>query len=176
MNIRKATIEDISLIQELADVAFRHTYKVILSPEQMEYMIDWMYSTENLKKQMNELGHRYLLLSDDGGNYVGYGSFNIEEHEAKNGEADDCVMFHLQKIYVLPEKQGCGYGAILLNALENAMKEVAYPKRARYELNVNRNNKAVEFYEHMGLYKDREGDFDIGDGFYMNDYIMAKKL
>ena len=41
------------------------------------------------------------------------------------------------------------------------------------ELNVNRNNKALQFYEHMGMRKLREGDFPIGNGYYMNDYIMG---
>lgn len=47
---------------------------------------------------------------------------------------------------------------------------------ARVELNVNRHNPAVAFYEHMGMHKDREGDFDIGHGYFMNDYIMAMEL
>ena len=42
--------------------------------------------------------------------------------------------------------------------------------------NVNRNNKAVGFYEHMGMKKSREGDFPIGNGYYMNDYIMQLKI
>lgn len=41
------------------------------------------------------------------------------------------------------------------------------------ELNVNRNNKALQFYEYMGMRKLREGDFPIGNGYYMNDYIMG---
>ena len=41
------------------------------------------------------------------------------------------------------------------------------------ELNVNRNNKALQFYQHMGMRKLREGDFPIGNGYYMNDYIIV---
>ena len=44
------------------------------------------------------------------------------------------------------------------------------------ELNVNRNNKALEFYKKMGMHIAESGDFNIGGGFYMNDYIMRKKL
>ena len=47
---------------------------------------------------------------------------------------------------------------------------------ARIELNVNRNNPAVTFYEHLGMHKDRSGDFPIGKGFYMNDHIMVIDL
>ena len=41
------------------------------------------------------------------------------------------------------------------------------------ELNVNRHNSAVVFYEHLGMRRDRQGDFPIGHGYFMNDYIFA---
>ena len=47
---------------------------------------------------------------------------------------------------------------------------------AAIELNVNRQNLALGFYRRMGMRIDREGDFDIGNGFYMNDYIMRLEL
>ena len=55
------------------------------------------------------------------------------------------------------------------------IKEI-HPTPCVMELNVNRDNKAVTFYEHMGMHKDRQGDFPIGNGFFMNDYIMAMDL
>ena len=53
-----------------------------------------------------------------------------------------------------------------------AVKEINR-KPCRMELNVNRHNPALGFYLHMGMKKVSEGDFDIGGGYYMNDYIMA---
>ena len=44
------------------------------------------------------------------------------------------------------------------------------------ELNVNRRNRALHFYERMGMRRLREGDFPIGDGYYMNDYIMGLEI
>lgn len=43
---RKASVEDCGLIREMACVAFPDTYKTILSPEQLDYMMEWMYSPE----------------------------------------------------------------------------------------------------------------------------------
>lgn len=56
---RKASVEDCGLIREMACVAFPDTYKTILSPEQLDYMMEWMYSPENLRRQMAE-GHVYF--------------------------------------------------------------------------------------------------------------------
>ena len=32
------------------------------------------------------------------------------------------------------------------------------------------------YYEKMGMRKLREGDFPIGNGYYMNDYIMGLNI
>ena len=53
-----------------------------------------------------------------------------------------------------------------------AIKEI-HPGPCRMELNVNRDNPALGFYKHMGMRKVREGNFPIGNGYYMNDYIMG---
>ena len=49
----------------MACVAFPDTYKTILSPEQLDYMMEWMYSPENLRRQMAE-GHVYYIAYKDG--------------------------------------------------------------------------------------------------------------
>ena len=62
-----------------------------------------------------------------------------------------------------------------LSAAEEAIKCIKemHPEPCLMELNVNRNNKALQFYEYMGMRKLRKGDFPIGNGYYMNDYIMG---
>ena len=159
--IRKATLEDIEMINRLAWIVFPHTYKEILSPEQMEYMMDWMYSPENLHKQMTEDGHIYFL-AFEGHEPAGYLSIQPEgEHT-----------YHLQKIYVLPSFQGKKLGKLLFEQAIKAIKEL-HPEPCQMRLNVNRQNKALTFYEKMGMKKVDEGDFHIGNGYYMNDYIMG---
>ena len=81
-------------------------------------------------------------------------------------------MFHLQKIYVLPDQQGKHYGQALYKKAIEAIKEI-HPEPCQMRLNVNRNNKALTFYEHMGMKMIDQGDFPIGHGYYMNDYIMG---
>ncbi len=160
--IRKATLEDIPLIHELAWIVFPHTYKELLSPGQIEFMMDWMYSPANLEKQMTEDGHIYFL-AYEGNEPAGYLSIQPEgEHT-----------YHLQKIYVLPSYQGKKLGKQLFNQAIQAIKEL-HPEPCQMRLNVNRyNTKAVDFYFRMGMKKVFEGDFDIGRGYLMTDYIMA---
>ena len=168
-NFRKASSADIPSIQGMADNVFRHTYKSLITPGQMEYMMEWMYSTDSLKSQM-ENGHEYHIVSLDGKD-IAYVSFRLDKRND-----DGSILFHLEKIYVLPEYQADGLGKKLLGHAESKMREYACPNACAYELNVNRDNVAVGFYKKQGLVIDRAGDFAIGDGFYMNDYIMRKEL
>ena len=163
--IRKATIEDIPLINRLAWIVFPHTYKELLSPGQIDFMMDWMYSPTNLHKQMTEDGHIYYL-AFQGDEPAGYLSIQPEgEH-----------VYHLQKIYVLPSYQGKKLGKLLFQQAIDGIKEL-HPAPCQMRLNVNRyNTKAVEFYQRMGMKKIFEGDFDIGHGYLMTDYIMAMDI
>lgn len=162
--IKKATLADIPQIHRLAEEVFPHTYAPILTEAQISYMMEWMYSVENLRKQMEEEGHIYYVayVGDEPAGYV-----SIQQ------EGED--LFHLQKIYVIPSFQKYRLGRKLFEQAVSAIKEL-HPEPCRMELNVNRNNPALSFYEHMGMKKVREGDFDIGNGYFMNDYIMGMDL
>ncbi len=170
---KKADIGDIPIIRGIAEIAFRDTYKDILLPAQMEYMMDWMYSSESLRVQMLEKENVFYILYVDG-KAVGYSSF--ERYGNPPSDLSGEQVFKLQKLYILPEHQGQAYGKALLEFIEAQMLSAAGTATAYYELNVNRLNPAVSFYEKQGLSINRSGDFPIGHGYFMNDYIMRKKL
>ncbi|MDR3262326.1 MAG: GNAT family N-acetyltransferase [Tannerella sp.] len=161
--IRKATGQDAGRIHFLASQVFQATYREILSPEQLDYMFEWMYAPDQIRKQMDD-GQAYMILSKDGED-VGYAAVEKQEEN----------LFHLQKIYILPVFQGCHAGRFLFDEVVKYIREV-HPGPCVLELNVNRYNKAVHFYKRMGMSIDRQGDFPIGNGYYMNDYIMKMEI
>ena len=65
-----AAESDMMQVHDMAEVVFRHTDKDILSPEQMDYMMDWMYSLTSLRQQMQDGHHYYIVYEDD--DPVGY--------------------------------------------------------------------------------------------------------
>jgi G3E family GTPase/ribosomal protein S18 acetylase RimI-like enzyme len=162
--IRKATIDDCQLIHNMAEQVFPKTYKSILSPEQNDYMMDWMYSLPNLYRQITEQHHTYLILSVNH-EPAGYSSVQPEGED----------VYHLQKLYILPKYQGIHLGGRLFTETLKYIKSI-HKDPCRVELNVNRSNQAVGFYLHMGMKKIREGNFPIGHDFFMNDYIMSIDL
>ena len=159
--IRKANSEDITLIRELVFQIWPQTYSSILSREQIDYMLDQMYSRASLQKQMDE-GSQFIFVYDDE-QPVGFAAYF-----KKNS-----FVVKLDKIYVLPSQQGKGTGRFLLDYIIDEIKKWG---ASALQLQVNRYNKAKNFYEKSGFIVIEEKDFDIGTGFFMNDYVMEKVL
>ena len=80
LTIQKVTVADCELINKMAGEVFPATYKEILSPEQLDYMMDWMYAPENIRKQMEEEGHVYFIAYKEG-KPCGYVSVQQQEKD-----------------------------------------------------------------------------------------------
>ena len=161
LKIRNASIKDIPLIQELTYQVWPQTYAPILSNEQIEYMLEMMYSDTSLQQQMVD-GARFLIAYEDKVP-VGFAAFQ----EIKP------TLFKLHKIYVLGTRQGKGTGRFMINHI---IEEIRKQGASTLQLQVNRHNKAKDFYELLGFTIIEEADFDIGNGYFMNDYVMEKKI
>jgi ribosomal protein S18 acetylase RimI-like enzyme len=161
LSVRKASPEDIPLIRDLTYKVWPQTYATILTNEQINYMLEFLYSESSLKKQMKD-HHRFLIVYDEI-IPAGFASYSEIDHG----------IFKLHKIYVLPDQQGKGTGRFLLDYI---IKDILRQGAKTLQLNVNRHNKAKNFYEKLGFTLIKEEDVDIGNGYFMNDYIMEKKL
>ena len=60
--------------------------------------------------------------------------------------------------------------------IDYILDEIKQKGAKALELQVHRQNKARNFYEKLGFVIIKEKDFDIGNGFFMNDYVMEKVL
>lgn len=159
--ILPATINDIEAIQHIAFSTWPVAYSAILSNEQLQYMLDMFYSKESLASQINNQ-HQFIIAKTNN-NIIGFASFNqinINTHK-------------LQKLYVLPSEQKTGAGKLLLNEVIRLTKEAG---KTKLQLNVNRHNKAIGFYEKLGFEIIKEDDINIGHNYYMNDYVMELNI
>ena len=160
-SIRRATAEDIPLIRELCFKVWPQTYASIVSQEQIDYMLEKMYSPASLQEQM-EAGSQFIFVYE-GDSPVGFASY-FEKAPS---------VFKLDKIYVLISQQGKGTGRFVI---DHIIDEIKKKGGTALQLQVNRHNKAKNFYEKLGFVVIEEKDFDIGNGHFMNDYMMEKKL
>ena len=161
--IRPADLDDINSIGFLAQQIWPETYGNTLSPDQMKYMLNLMYSPNSLRRQMVDEQHQFLLVEQDE-EPIGFASWSASSEPG---------VYKLHKLYFLPSRQGKGLGRTLLQLIfENIRAEGA----AKLRLNVKRDNKALQFYERMGFVIIEEVNIDIGQGYFMRDYVMEADL
>lgn len=159
--IRQASEKDIPNIQEIAFSTWPSAYAAILSKEQLHYMLDLFYAAESLKGQMKDRHEFYM--AETGLHTIGFASISQLNEDT----------YKLQKLYVLPAAQKTGAGKALIEFVIERVRN--YGAKA-IQLNVNRHNKAIRFYEKRGFVIIKEDNINIGNEYYMNDYVMEMKF
>ena len=160
LNFKKATKNDAQVINELAVRIWNKHYLSIITQEQIDFMLEEMYSVKNLLLQM-DAGHEFTLVLN-GDQPIGY--ISLENKDGKN--------YFLHKFYVEVEEHGKGVGTKLFDYV---LKQI--PGAETIELFVNRiNYKPINFYFKNGFTIKSVIDQHIGNGFYMNDFVMIKKI
>lgn len=164
ITITTAVKSDAAAIRETARLIWYDTYVKILTTEQVAYMLDLFYSIPKLQSQIESGEQTYQLLWDEE-ELVGFAAYSPRDTNPE--------VYKLHKLYCLTNRQKAGMGKQLLAAVEEAVKKAG---KHTLELNVNRYNPAIGFYEKMGFTAAYVEDIDIGNGYWMNDYVMRKLL
>ena len=177
IQITPADLNDRAFIRSVSERTWPSTYGHIISQEQINFMLDWMYSDASLEKQMHSGCAFYIasIKKEDGKwDAVGFCSVSPddEKEEGENNSTEKVAgstAHKLNKLYVLPSAQGTGAGKALLNKSIEVAKASG---SSSIFLQVNKLNTAYTFYLKHGFIKESEFKFDIGNGFYMDDYVM----
>ena len=156
MDILPAGPEHVADIARLATIVWRAHYPGIISHEQIDYMLAKMYDLDVLRGEI-AAGITYLR-AIQGDQLLGFAAY---------GPAKDEIKLH--KLYVDPQRQRRGTGKALIDHVERACDGRALM------LTVNkRNHKAIAAYQKHGFVIRDAIIADIGGGFVMDDYVMAK--
>lgn len=152
------------VLRELAETIWRRHYTGIISPEQIDYMLAGRFSDDALRSQLQS-PDKWLELLRLPGTSVGYCGYELS-HE-------DPDALKVGQLYVREDHRGRGLGRFMLGSMERRARELG---RHTLVLQVNkRNTGAIAFYRRAGFEVVREAVFDIGAGFVMDDYVMAKR-
>jgi GNAT superfamily N-acetyltransferase len=153
----KTQKSELLIIHDLAEQIWRAYYPGIITNNQIEYMLKMMYSIESLEEQFKKNHQFYIAYENE--KPIGFASVSTT----------DGKKWFLHKFYILPDKHGKGIGTRFLQFLEKECKPETM------ELTVNRQNfKSINFYFKNGFKIVKVQDFDIGEGFQMNDFVMRK--
>ena len=159
--VRPSEAEEIEI---MATAIWPAVYGDIISSEQIEYMLQWMYSPAKIRTEIEEKGVSWFWIEPEN-KRVGFIS---------GGPLTEEGDFPLHKIYLLPDAQGTGLGSLTMNELFAFVSE---QKGKRIHLRVNRENTvALNFYKRNGFQLTGMDQADIGSGFIMDDCLLTKQL
>ena len=159
VSLKPATAADLPLISALAERIWHEHYTPIIGEKQVQYMLEKMYSEKSLREQMNE-GQQFFL-AYEGEHALGYVALST-----KDGNE-----FFMHKFYLEVQQQGRGFGKQIFAELLSR-----FPNLQTMRLQVNRlNYKSINFYFRVGFTIEEAKNFDIGDGYSMDDYVMLYK-
>jgi len=163
MTFTVATHSQLEIIQDLAKAIWPDAYGAILSQEQLEYMMEMMYSLDSLENQLKN--NNVFLLVKEGNDFIGFASYELNFQNSNKTK--------IHKLYVLPTIQGKGVGKNLILYIQEIAKKNS---NAALILNVNKYNKAKDFYLHNQFEIADSLVVDIGNGYVMDDFVMEKKI
>jgi ribosomal protein S18 acetylase RimI-like enzyme len=166
MNIRFTTAEqpgDFDALAELGAVIWTEHYTPIVGAAQVAYMLEKFQSAGAMAAQVAGQGYVYTMAWADE-RPAGYAGVKPE---------DDGSLF-LSKFYMLKEFRGRGIGRRLF---EHVTRPFIQAGGTKIWLTVNRKNAgSIAVYRKLGFTVERELAADIGEGYVMDDYVMALTL
>ena len=159
IHLNSAKETDLDTIANMAREIWNVHYVDMVGQEQVDYMLEKFYNRASLIEQMQVKKHSFYLI-EQGKEAIGFLSVSSEN------DAD----YFLHKFYIYSHKSNSGAGTETLNQL----LKLVNPKTLT--LTVNRENyKSINFYFKTGFKINRVEDFDIGEGYLMNDFVMVKQ-
>lgn len=158
------TPASLAAVREIADEVWPETFRSILSEEQIRYMMNMMYAPDVMEQELAE-GYRFELVraNQENAGYIVCSPCPSQPDTMK-----------LHKLYLRSRFHGQGIGQQMLDHACEVSRELGFQT---LRLNVNKqNSKAIKAYNKNGFKTVEAVKNPIGSGFFMDDFVMEKKL
>jgi len=152
---------DIDAIVALAKPIWHEHYTPIIGEQQVNYMLEKFQSREAIRSQL-EQGYQYFQVGEPS-NLLGYFSTQFR---------DNASLF-ISKFYLSKLARGKGIGKQMLKFIEQLANS---NKCQTIDLTVNKLNPAYQVYLKLGFANQGAVEFDIGNGYIMDDFLMSKAV
>lgn len=139
-------------------------YVPIIGQRQVDYMLEMRFTHANMRAYLDAKDRWFDVLKYRG-ECVGYCGYSLmpEPGELK-----------LDQLYLHRKMRGKGLGSLMIRHIESQARNMG---RSVLVLQVNKHNPdTIAVYKKTGFQVRQEAVLDIGGGFVMDDYIMAKQL
>ncbi|MEY2194734.1 GNAT family N-acetyltransferase [Neobacillus sp. BF23-41] len=169
INIKKCTLEDLRILQEISYETFNETFKYQNSPENMNAYLERAFNLKQLEKEVSNISSQFFFVYFNN-EVAGY--LKVNTNDAQSEEMGD-ESLEIERIYIMDKFQKHGLGKYLLNkAMEIAMER----NKKKIWLGVwGKNENAIAFYKKMGFVQTGAHSFYMGDEEQV-DFILTKTL
>ncbi len=155
---------DIEVLGQLARLIWQHAYTGIVPQAQIDYMLAQRYNPQRLVEELRTPGIWWDKALVDG-ELSAFASTLLTDIPGE---------MQLDKLYVHPERQRIGLGGRFIELATSRARDEGCDTLI---LAVNKQNeRAIAAYKKYGFDVRDAAIVDIGDGFFMDDFIMAKAL
>jgi diamine N-acetyltransferase len=169
VNIKKCTLDDLHILQEISYETFNDTFKHQNSPENMNAYLERAFNLNQLEKELSKSSSQFFFVYFNN-EVAGY--LKVNTNEAQSEEMDD-ESLEIERIYIKNKFQKLGLGKYLLN---KAMEIAMGLNKEKVWLGVwKKNENAIAFYKKMGFVQTGVHSFYMGDE-EQTDYIMTKTI
>ena len=153
---------EVDSLTRLAREIWLQHYPGIITVRQIEYMLAQRYSSQVIIGQLRD-GTAWWDKLEVAGTMAGFSCCEPDSQSLK-----------LDKLYVHSRFRRGGYGKTLIEQAERRARQEGLH---RIYLQVNRGNQdSIAMYRRVGFEIEKTLKVDIGGGFVMDDYVMAKKV
>lgn len=179
--------DDIRFVADLAKSIWTEYFVPIIGAPQTEYMIHKFQTFDKIKESIFKSNNNYFAVS--------HFEKKTNPSDSNNTESENPFLAYLaltpdergvflSRIYVKKEARNQGIAKMLIDfALNLTREEIQKNEKFSNEnrpclwLTVNKKNmNSIDFYKKRGFVIENERKLDIGNGFYMDDYLMALYL
>ena len=153
-----------AIIAALADEIWHEHFPSVIGETQIDYMLKKFQSADRIYEDIISGGFTYFLAErEKGKEKVAYCAVKSNE---------DFML--LSKLYVKKDYRGMGVARSFLEEVSALCRECGLGK---IRLTVNKHNSGpIAAYEKMGFRTVDSVMTDIGEGFFMDDYIMELRI
>ncbi|MDO4587522.1 MAG: GNAT family N-acetyltransferase [Planctomycetia bacterium] len=153
---------EIKLLENLAKEIWEEYFIPIIGAGQVAYMLEKFQSYSAISKNIKFDDYQYYFLLKEN-QPIGYTGIQIKDQS-----------LFLSKLYIKKEYRGNHFATrtldFLIHLAQNNGCSVIW-------LTCNRNNKVtLDIYQKMGFNIIEKKDSDIGNGFFMNDFVLQKPV
>jgi ribosomal protein S18 acetylase RimI-like enzyme len=167
--IRKATISDLEIIQQISKQTFLETFSEVNTPENMENYVRENFNSVQVASEINNRESAFYLASLEN-EIIGYMKLNFGDAQTEKQKENN---LEIHRIYVLQAFHGKKIGQLLL---DEAIKIAQQTGIESIWLGVwEENQRALQFYSKNGFVEFDKHIFTLGND-VQTDLLMRLEM